>query len=81
MAEQPFEGSSDTLLEQLSALAPEHIRRSQHWPKSTGALGNSLSRIQPELSKVGLSAERVRLGKNRTRGWKLLGLADNAWFR
>jgi hypothetical protein len=50
----PFEGTMTDLLEALNSRAPEPIRKSRIWPKSSQALSSRVRRAAPALRRSGV---------------------------
>jgi hypothetical protein len=53
-------GTSTTLLAEMTAAAPEDVRRRKEWPKSARGLSGQLRRLAPTLRNVGIDVTFTR---------------------
>jgi hypothetical protein len=68
IAKTGFEGTMTELLERLEGLADEKTTRTKAWPKTARALSSHVTRLAPNLRKVGFTVEHNRASdSNRTR--------------
>ena len=65
-SENPWEGTSKTLLEQQQLYLKNHDSDRRDWPKSPQGVGLRLNRIQPLLDQIGIVFYRNRSGGKRT---------------
>jgi len=67
--------NATTLLGALEQIVGEKGTRSKRWPEDARALSARLSRIAPNLRKIGIEIERTRVGKGRDRMITLINTA------
>jgi hypothetical protein len=66
-----FSDTPTVLLGELARYASEQHLRLRSWPKSARALSNQLKRLATTLRAVGVDIEHDRIGKSRTRVWRI----------
>ena len=70
-------GTATGLLEALSELVVEAVRKSKSWPSTAQTLSNRLKRASTFLRKVGIEIEYSKEGRRRTRTIHISSLAEN----
>jgi hypothetical protein len=71
----PSESTATELLETLSGVVNEGVRRQKEWPSSARKLSNWLKRLAPNLRQVGVLVESTR---EPGTGRRLIHLSENA---
>jgi len=62
-----WEGTATDLLSALNGETTEDVKREKKWPKDGRAVSGRLRRAAPGLRQIGITVERDREGKKRTR--------------
>jgi hypothetical protein len=62
-----FEGTATELLDRLSGLVSEEIRKQREWPKRPHTLSGRLRRLAPALRRVGIDIQFDRVGASGSR--------------
>jgi hypothetical protein len=74
LAAAGFEGTATELLELLTALVDDTVRKQRDWPKRPHRLSGELRRIAPALRRLGITVEMERSGDTkRTRLIRIQG--------
>jgi len=66
IAEEGFEGTTRELLELLNTRAGESAQRQKEWPKNARSLAAHITRLAPDLRKLGYTVERAGRGKHQS---------------
>ena len=61
-ARSAWEGTATALLQALTALVPEEVRRGKEWPKQANRCSGQLRRLAPNLRQLGLGVDLSRQG-------------------
>src|SRR5262249_14022656 len=73
-----WEGTATDLLCALKGARTDDVKREKKWPKDGRAVSGRLRRAAPGLRQIGITVERDREGKARTRTITLSRVAENA---
>jgi hypothetical protein len=77
-SETEWSGEPAQLLDALTGVLSEEVRRSAHWPKTARALSSCLRRLAPALRKVGFLVELIRGKRRRIRLCRVENLASES---
>jgi len=75
---ESFSDTATVLLTELERYADRSHLTLRSWPKSARSLSSQLRRLATALRAVGIEATTDRVGKNRTRTWRIQKVADFA---